>query len=531
MKARNDRGLREGTGQFSLLALVSVLVSGSSVTAESLSVDQAISLALRNSETIVIQREGLASAGEAVIGTKGVYDPLLEIDAGWRRVTEPVNSAFSGAPDGEPAPTDETAEAGVGVSQYLPTGGTVFLNASASRATTDGIFTFLTPAYWTQLGVEYRQPLLRDRSIDAARVAMQVAGSDRSGAAASLRTVVNLTIAGVELAYWSLVEALGEVEVLDESVRLAEEQLEETMARVETGMAPETEIAQPRAEIERRRGERLAAIESVSRAENLLKVLILNDQDGSLWLERIEPSDDPSSGIIPVDAEAAMNRGLDTRPEVAEAAALVERRRAESAFARDGVRPTLDAVLSYDRFGLAGSENPDAVPALGLTGIPPEEGDLGTSFSTLRDGDFDDARVALVFGIPLGNRAAQASAASAVNAERQAEAELARVRKRIRAEVLNAVAALETAGQRIEAARAARVAAEVQLESEQDRYGVGLSTNFLVLTRQNDLSRARLDEIGALTDYRTAQADLGRATGSLAEDRGVVIEENQREEN
>ena len=87
--------------------------------------------------------------------------------------------------------------------------------------------------------------------------------------------------------------------------------------------------------------------------------------------------------------------------------------------------------------------------------------------------------------------------------------------------MLDAAAALETAGQRIEAARSAREAAEVQLESERIRYGSGLSTNFLVLTRQNDLSRARLDEIAAQSDYRRAETELARVTGTLLADRGV----------
>ena len=88
--------------------------------------------------------------------------------------------------------------------------------------------------------------------------------------------------------------------------------------------------------------------------------------------------------------------------------------------------------------------------------------------------------------------------------------------------MLDAGAALDTAGQRIEAARAAREAAEVQLSAEQDRFAAGLSTNFLVLTRQNDLSSARLDEISASTDYRMARTEMARATGSLLEDRGIA---------
>jgi outer membrane protein TolC len=106
-------------------------------------------------------------------------------------------------------------------------------------------------------------------------------------------------------------------------------------------------------------------------------------------------------------------------------------------------------------------------------------------------------------------------------AERRAQAELERLRKRVRAEVLDAAAAVETAGQRIEAARAAREAAQVQLASERERYGAGMSTNFLVLTRQNDLSSARLAEIASRTDYRRARTALARVGGSLLEERGI----------
>jgi outer membrane protein TolC len=192
----------------------------------------------------------------------------------------------------------------------------------------------------------------------------------------------------------------------------------------------------------------------------------------------------------------------------------VARRRAETAFARDGVWPSLDAVVSYERFGLAGSPNPAGPGGSLPAGL---RGDLGDSFESLGRGDLDAARVAVELGLPLFNRTARGNAAAARAFQRQAEADLARVRKAIRAEVLDAAAALETAGQRIEAARLGREAAEVQLSAERDRFASGMSTNFLVLTRQNDLSRARLDEISALTDYRAARTEMARATGTLAE--------------
>jgi outer membrane protein TolC len=291
-------------------------------------------------------------------------------------------------------------------------------------------------------------------------------------------------------------------------------------------MAPELEIAQPRSELERRRGELLAARENATRAENRLKRLILSDSDPALWSDRLVPAEGDEVVVETPDVGVAMERALAARPEVAELAAVVDRRRAATALAENGVKPSLDAVVSYGRYGLAGDRNPAAtpIPGGGADEIPAElEGGLGDSLDRIGDGDFDDKRVALVFSLPIGNRAARANAAIARSAELQAEADLARLRKTIRAEVLDAAATLETAGQRIEAAQAARDAAAVQLSSERDRYGAGMSTNFLVLTRQNDLSRARLDEIAAQTDYRRAQTELSRVTGALLEERHIEV--------
>jgi hypothetical protein len=64
--------------------------------------------------------------------------------------------------------------------------------------------------------------------------------------------------------------------------------------------------------------------------------------------------------------------------------------------------------------------------------------------------------------------------------------------------------ALEAAHRRIEAARSGLSAAETQLYAEQERFNVGLSTNFLVLTRQNELTVARVTLTEALTAYRQA---------------------------
>jgi outer membrane protein TolC len=152
-----------------------------------LTLDEAINLALQKNEGLLIERESLASAKASVSGASGVYDPLLEMDGGWSRSTQPVNSLLSGATPNQLAPESKSAQAGVAIHQFLPTGGALSLRGRGSKDESEGIFARLSPAYSTQVGVELRQPLLRDRSIDAARLSVRVAKAghrqaDRSSA-------------------------------------------------------------------------------------------------------------------------------------------------------------------------------------------------------------------------------------------------------------------------------------------------------------------------------------------------------------
>jgi outer membrane protein TolC len=490
-----------------------------------LKLNEAIMFALEKNEDLVIEHESVNAAEADVQAASGVYDPVLGVDGTWSKLKPPINSSFAGAPPGELASETETTDVGIGLRQYLPTGGELALRGGGSRGTTDDTFTLLSPAYDTNAGVAFRQPLLRDLTIDAERLGIKVAKAGRQGAEASLRRTVSETVASVERAYWLLTAVRLGVAVREEAVELANEQLGETETRVQAGVAPQTEIAQPRAELERRRGELLDARELLVRAEDNLKQLILADTDDELWRSQLVPVDSVGVEIHSVNVDSALAQALAIRPELAEDAAVIEQRKAEAAFARSGVWPALDLVAVYDRYGLAGSQNPNGPQ----DPIPYQvDGDLGDSFDTLADGDFHSARVGLALELPILNREAKGRRAAAESFQKQAEAELTRTRKSIRAEVLDAAARVETASQRIDAARSGREAAEIQLSAERDRFASGLSTNFLVLTRQNDLSAARLDEIRAITDYRTARTEMARASGTLIEERGIQVstEEN-----
>src|SRR4029079_17297250 len=131
------------------------------------------------------------------------------------------------------------------------------------------------------------------------------------------------------------------------SVSLAQEQRSDAQSRIEAGTLPETDIAQPTAEIERRRGELFGVEEGAERAENQLKELMLGDAEDPLWSATLIPTDAPETTPIPLDLVKAFQEARARRPELAEARTRFERQLLESESAKERVLPQLDLVGSY----------------------------------------------------------------------------------------------------------------------------------------------------------------------------------------
>jgi len=73
------------------------------------------------------------------------------------------------------------------------------------------------------------------------------------------------------------------------------------------------------------------------------------------------------------------------------------------------------------------------------------------------------------------------------------------------------------------AAEAARVSAEQSYTSEQRKFQAGMSTVFLVLQRQTDLTTARGREVETQTNLNKAIADFQRAIGNTFRYRNVAV--------
>ena len=513
------------TSKIGIAALMMIGSASLAHAQQPLTLADATARALQRNTDIRIEREVVSAAEAREAGALGSYDVRLKVDASEHHHRDPITTLFSGAPPGEVSPSNNDFSSSVSLTRLFKSGATASATAGVSRDSTNSFFTLFVPAYITSLGVQVRQPLLRNRETDAARTQLKITALDRARSNAQLQQQVQDVVAAVEKAYWALVAARREVEVRGNSVTLAQQQRADTQTRIDARTAAVLDIAQPTAEVERRRGDYFAAQENAARAERTLKLLMTDDPSDSIWSQTLSPTDRVNTDITTVNIQRALADAIAHRPELAAIAADVSATEAQAVLAKDALRPQVDIVGSYTTRGLAGEHNLNTIAFPGVPLAFPDvlNGGLGTSYHTLLDQRFPDASIGVSVEVPLGRRAARGELGVAQAQQRQAALRMSQARDRVSVDVLNAATALETAASRIQSTKAALDAATTQLRAEQERFSAGTSTNFFVLTRQTDLALTQLAEISALVDYRKALTDFARATGTLLVDRGITV--------
>src|SRR5207253_1407796 len=127
---------------------------------------------------------------------------------------------------------------------------------------------------------------------------------------------------------------------------------------------------------------------------------------------------------------------------------------------------------------------------------------------------------------PLGLSAAKASVARAQVQLNQDQAQVKQIELQVATEVTNAVVTARNGIERVQAAQAARELAERQLNAENEKFAVGMSTNYLVVQSQRDLATAQNNELQAILTYRNALVELDRLQQTTLQNLNVTILSN-----
>jgi outer membrane protein TolC len=210
----------------------------------------------------------------------------------------------------------------------------------------------------------------------------------------------------------------------------------------------------------------------------------------------VRPTDTPPFvPIVDTSVEEKVEFALQHRPDVVQAQLRVASQEIARNAARNQRLPQVDlgGTASVSGFG----------------------GDLGSSTSDIGSTDGYNWAFSLTFSYPLGNRAANNALQQQNLLLKQALIDQRKVQQTVSRDIFQTVRNLETASKSVEVTRAATVLARTQLEAEQEKFRLGLSTSFNVLQFQNQLTSARSNEIRALSDYNEALGRLDQVTGKL----------------
>lgn len=501
-------------GQVGLRSLVALVLAGcllSPLTAvwgaeqatEVLSLADAVLRALEQNLDITVSRQNRDIRLTDILFEQAKFDPTVNLTGRYDRTVDPVN--FQTFVFRDPIRDQNQESLNLGLSQKLLTGADYNLTFNPQRIHSPvSPFIRFNPGYTSGLTLDLTQPLLRDSGPEVNRTLIRIAQNNAKVEGHVFLDRVLTVISTVEQTYWELVFARENLNVAKAALKAAEELLASNRAKAKAGVMAIVDVLQAEAAVASRVEQILIAEKAIRDQEDQLRRL-LNPAEQELRRDvLVMPTDQPVQALEPISLEEAIDLAMEKRPEVLQAAKNIETSDLNVKFAKNQLLPSL---------ALQGT--------MGLSGLGQDPGDL---LESNFGGDFYKWGAGLVLSYPLGNRSAWSQFTKRQLEARNAQVSLQSARQQVIVTVREAVRRVQTDFKRIETTRSARILAEKQLQAEQERLNVGLSTTRFVLDFQRDLATARGNELRAIVDYNKSLANLARNKGTTLERYAIQLQ-------
>jgi outer membrane protein TolC len=382
----------------------------------------------------------------------------------------------------------------------------VALLYKADRLDTDSLFITLNPNWTQNLVLEGTQPILRG----AGDVVMVDIRRSRNGLRISQegqRSTMETVLLEVVRTYWGLVLAQEEILARRKSEEVAAELLRDAEARYKAKVGTPLQVAEARAGLEFRIGNRIEAERERGNAQDYLRTLIYpfsaDTTERGLYVIATS-GEEATQGMAPDpnQLDHYVQLALANRPSLRATQWGIQNRSLDVYQAANAVKPQLDFV---GRVGTAGLAEP-----------------FGQSLEEMVTGQALQATAGVQFSIFVGRRAARANLRLAEWARRQSVVDLKEQENLVILEVRTAVRDVVAAKAREDAARAEVVSAQANLRGERALLDNGKSTPFNVLLKEDELTNARMRVFRTQAERRAAEARFWRSLGMLADTLGVA---------
>lgn len=460
-----------------------------------ITITEAILLALENNRSLVVERLNPSIQQTYEDEERAVFDPETGAEVSAGRVDA---ERLARAGSETESFTNDTVEGIVFLEQFFPTGTTVALEGSVEMTSSS---LYSDDFYETRLGMTVNQALLRGFGSKVNIASLKQARLETRMSEYELRGFTQFLVAQVERTYWDYALARRQIEIVEQSLKVARQQLDETKALIAVGRLAEAELPAVQAEVA---AQEQALINARSNAETIrLQLLrLLNATGPGLWQREVNLIHQPTLPEIKLDdVESHVAVSMRMRPVLNQARLEMQIDDLELVKTKNGLLPAMDLFITFGRSGYANSFS-DAASHI--------------------DEDNYDALVGVQFQYPIFNREAKALHRRAAVTRDQAEKALQNLSQLVEVDILTAYIEVIRSKKQIAASSATRKFNEEKLRIETEKLRVGKSTSFLVAQAQRDLLASRIAEVQALTNYLKALVDLYQEDGSLLERRGIA---------
>jgi len=315
------------------------------------------------------------------------------------------------------------------------------------------------------------------RRYQASRTSVKAAKDDRANTDQQVS-------AGVAKAYLAAQRSNADVEAGEANVALAEAVLKQSTSQKEAGSGTGLDITRSKVQLSDAQQRLLVA--KNQRTKSYLQLLRAMGMDQSTELELTDKlSFQPTDGM---SVEQARAEALKTRVDYK---AELEREKAARQSASAVKYERLPYIVAFADYGTTGADG-SVVSLLPTT-------DYGFALRVpIFDGGRRDIR--------------RAEAASQFRQERTRANDL---REQIELDIRSALDSLHSAGEQVKVADGGLTLADSQLTQTRRRFAAGFASSLEVTDSQNNLERARDNQISALFNYNVARIDLGQALGNV----------------
>jgi outer membrane protein len=460
-----------------------------------ISLNDAILSTMENNPSLVVERFNPDIRKTYTEEEQAVFDPVLGGEIAFERNDVAQTGITS---RGTIDTTTDVYGGSISLKEYFPTG--TFMELGIFGSVTDSDRSD-DPYAKARLGLSITQSLLRGYGTEVNQARIQQTRMETSISIYELRGFSEALVAEVENAYWNYALSQREIEIFEESLKLANQQLAETEEMIRVGVMAEAELAAVQAEVAGQKQGLINAKSALDSNRNLL-LRLLNPPGESLWdreISLVHPPSLPDADLGDIEKHVAVS--LRMRPEINQAKLDIKRDKLEVVRTRNGMLPVMELFINLGKTGYADSFS-------GAVGDLP--------------GNNYDVLMGLNFEQPIRNRSAKAQLRRSLLKENQAEKTLENLSQLVELDVRNAYIEVNRTREQIAASAATRKFQEEKLRIETEKFRVGRSTNLLVAQTQRDLLLNRINEVSTIVSYLNALTNFYRLEGSLLERRGIA---------